>query len=1234
MAEFIAEVHVANDEVDALGRVATLVAQGVPSVEIFSAVSDEVGRLFGSDISAIVRFERDGTAAVMGVHGGPHAPGARVEVEPGYVVASVRRAARAARFDTDDPEAAGMPEVVRTLGIRSGLASPIVVDGKLWGAITLASLGRSLPPGTERQLAGFTELVAAALANAQARDALSRLADEQAGLRRVATLVAQGASPDDLFSAVAEEVAAVIDIPVVGVHRYEADGTFTMLGIAGETSFTPGSRWPVEPEGLAGQILATSRPTRKDDYSTMPGPLGDALRADQMVTTIGAPIVVDGSIWGFMVAGGRPGKAIPAGTEERLDRFIELVTTAIAKHKEQEHRARLTEEQAALRRVATLVARGVSPDELFAAVSNEVAALFGAEIAAIGRFEPTEPPVITAVGVSEGPHYFLIGLRSPLMDWLASTTVYQTGRTARREITAEQVTGPGPLSHAVRAMGFFSTVSAPIVVEGELWGAVTASSSQESLPADTERRIESFSELVATAIANAQSRGELATSEARARALAEEQAALRRIATLVAEDAPPSELFGSVTHEVGTLLDADFSGMARFDDGAVVPVATWAAQGEHPPVPDRWPMQPGDPVTTIAETQRAVRWDDWTEVSGPVAAFIRDELGVRSTAGTPIVLEGRPWGALAVHSKHPLPQDSESRIKQFSDLVATAIGNAEARAEVARLANEQAALRRVATLVASEASPADVFAKVAEETANVLGIGDCTLLRDEGDGTATVVGASAGAISGPFPLGARVPVEGDGVVASVLRQGRPYRIDHYCAAGGILADGARKRGIDAAVGCPILVRSGIWGALVVATPRDPWPPDTERRLAQLADLVATAVGNAEARAEIERLADEQAALRRVATLVAHGARPAEVFAAVSQEVGQLFGSDTAAVFRFDSNHSAVVVVGASRDLEPTIPVGTRLGIDEPLATARVYRTGRSARFDAWDRASLSSTLLDAVRRLGVVSTVASPIIVEGRRWGAVTAASKGEPLSLDAGERLERFSELVATAIANTDSRAELAASRKRIVAAWDEARRRIERDLHDGTQQRLVWLGLATRAAEASVPPDQSGLRSELSQIASGLGSAAAELQEISRGIHPAILAQGGLANALRTLARRSTIPVKLQVTTGARLPEPIEVAAYYVASEALANTAKHAQASRIDISLERRDAGLLLEIRDDGVGGADLNGGSGLLGLSDRVEALGGSIRIQSQPGNGTSITVELPLEPDAWRESSEST
>jgi signal transduction histidine kinase len=213
--------------------------------------------------------------------------------------------------------------------------------------------------------------------------------------------------------------------------------------------------------------------------------------------------------------------------------------------------------------------------------------------------------------------------------------------------------------------------------------------------------------------------------------------------------------------------------------------------------------------------------------------------------------------------------------------------------------------------------------------------------------------------------------------------------------------------------------------------------------------------------------------------------------------------------------------------------------------------------------------------------------------------------------------------IANTESRSELAASRRRIVAASDEARRRIERDLHDGTQQRLVSLGLAARAAEAGIPADRPGLRGELSRIAAGLADAAAELQELSRGIHPAILSERGLGPALRTFARRAAAPVDLDVTTSARCPEPVEIAAYYVASEALANAMKHAQASRIEISLTAREGSLLLAIRDDGVGGADASRGSGLAGLTDRVEALGGSIQLHSAAGAGTHIAVNLPLE-----------
>jgi signal transduction histidine kinase len=600
-------------------------------------------------------------------------------------------------------------------------------------------------------------------------------------------------------------------------------------------------------------------------------------------------------------------------------------------------------------------------------------------------------------------------------------------------------------------------------------------------------------------------------------------------------------------------------------------------------------MQPCDPATAIAEARRPVRWDDWTQVPGPAAAFIRDELGVRSTVGAPIVVEGRLWGVLAVHSKQdvPLPPDTEWRLQQFTELVATAIGNAEARAEAARLANEQAALRRVATLVAREVSPAEVFAKVAEEAAEALGDVECCLLRDQRDGTATVVAARGPAISAAFPVGRRLPVDG----------------------------------IGSAVGYPIVVRGEIWGALVVTTSGEPpHAPETERRIAQFADLVATAVGNAQARAELGRLADEQAALRRVATLVAHGERPGEIFSAVSDEVARLFETDLAAVVRFEHDREATVV-GTSKMPADLIPIGTRWPLDDALASAEVQRTGCSARMSGTYWKSLDTPVAKRLADLDIVSSVASPVVVDGAIWGAVIVAS-GDELPTDSEERLQRFGDLVATAIANAESKSELAASRRRIVAASDEARRRIERDLHDGTQQRLVSLGLAVRAAEANVPPDRDDLRSELHGIATGLGAAVEELQELSRGIHPAILSQGGLGPALRTLARRSAVPVELDLATDTRVSPAIEVAAYYVVSEGLANAAKHAQASRIEVSLARRDNVLLLSIRDDGVGGADPLGGSGLVGMTDRLEALGGSIRVKSPPGEGTSISAELPL------------
>jgi PAS domain S-box-containing protein len=364
---------------------------------------------------------------------------------------------------------------------------------------------------------------------------------------------------------------------------------------------------------------------------------------------------------------------------------------------------------------------------------------------------------------------------------------------------------------------------------------------------------------------------------------------------------------------------------------------------------------------------------------------------------------------------------------------------------------------------------------------------------------------------------------------------------------------------------------------------------------------------------------ELAALRRVATLVARGIPPEELFAAVTDEVRRLLSAEIAALIRYEPGGFTALAWSAMGGLLPPEPPGVLGGKN---VTTVVFETGRSARIDGYADASGPLDVWAREHRVG--ATVGVPVIVDGRVWGVIGAASsEDQTLPPDTEARLANFTELVATAIANAESTSELAASRRRIVAASDEARRRIERDLHDGTQQQLISLGLVVRAAEEHVPANMVDLRAELSSIATGLQDTAAGLQELSRGIHPAILSHGGLGPALRMLARRSTIPVALEVTTDSRLPEPIEVAAYFVASEALTNAAKHAQASRIEISLGTRDGRLVLSVRDDGVGGADIARGSGIVGLTDRVEALGGVLRVHSQPGDGTHITAELPLE-----------
>ena len=555
------------------------------------------------------------------------------------------------------------------------------------------------------------------------------------------------------------------------------------------------------------------------------------------------------------------------------------------------------------------------------------------------------------------------------------------------------------------------------------------------------------------------------------------------------------------------------------------------------------------------------------------------------------------------------------------------ITNARAEQELRELAGTQAALRRLATLVARGEPPEAVFAAATREALRHFGGGTARMIRFESDGTATLV-ANEGTTGPHVRVGERWQgYPPAGLTATVRRTGRAARIDDIRDLPG--GEPYLREGLRSAAAMPIHVNGRLWGAIAVGSTQAPLPDGTEHRMTQFTDLVATAVANAQNRAALEtsrdelaRLLEEQAALRRVATLVARGIDPAEVFSAVAEEIRRLLGADSAAMGRFDPDGTSAVIVSNVGENPVNLPVGTRRELRDYLAPAAVWRTGRPAQVneDAWS--SVSDPVADALREAGVRSLAASPIIVEGRLWGVVSAWNRQGPFPAGTADRMADFTELLATAVGNAESRAELAASRARIVAAADQVRRRIERDLHDGTQQRLVSLGLELRLAQGMVPAELGELEAEIARVADELTGVVEDLREIARGIHPAILSEGGLGPALRTLARRAAIAVELEVPAMGRLPEPVEVAAYYVVSEALTNATRHARASVISVAVEEQDGCLHLSIRDDGAGGADPARGSGLIGLRDRVEALGGSLEVSSPPGEGTLILVQLPL------------
>ena len=723
---------------------------------------------------------------------------------------------------------------------------------------------------------------------------------------------------------------------------------------------------------------------------------------------------------------------------------------------------------------------------------------------------------------------------------------------------------------------------------------------------------------------------------ARLRELADEQAALRRVATLVAGGARPGEVFTAVADELGRLIGAEATFVSRVDhswgdrgelEGRITVVGSYGRVSDLVPVGFRIKLQPGMIHTTVLRTGRPARINGERLAKGPFGAIV-GELGLRAALGMPIVVGGRHWGVtVAATPREDFPADTESRMADFMELAGMAIATAQAKQELRELADIQAAVRRLAMLVARGEPPEAVFAAVTREALRHFGGRIARMIRYELDGTATLL-ASEGLTVPDMRVGQAW--EGHpltGLTATVLRTGRAARIDDIRDLPG--GERYLREGLRSAAAMPVHVNGRLWGAIAVGSGQAPLPPDAEQRMAEFTDLVATAVANAQnwgaleaSRDELARLLTEQAALRRVATLVARGIDPAEVFAAVAEEVRRLLDADHAGIGRFEPDGTAVVVVGGVGDEPVTLPAGTRVELRDYLPPAAVWRTGRSARVDEDQWSTVPDPVADGLRTLGIRSVVASPIIADGRLWGVVTVLTTRRPFPPDTADRLADFTELVATAVSNAESRADLAASRARIVTAADETRRRIERDLHDGTQQRLVSLGLGLRLAQSMVPTELPELGTKIGWVADELNGVVGDLRELARGIHPAILSEGGLGPALRTLARRAAIPVDLDVAAIGRLPEPVEMAAYFVVSDALTNATRYAHASVGEVDMAVSGGTLRVRVRDDGVGGANPLRGAGLVGLKDRIEALGGTFSVHSPAGGGTTVSCELPV------------
>jgi signal transduction histidine kinase len=584
-----------------------------------------------------------------------------------------------------------------------------------------------------------------------------------------------------------------------------------------------------------------------------------------------------------------------------------------------------------------------------------------------------------------------------------------------------------------------------------------------------------------------------------------------------------------------------------------------------------------------------------------------EERGTGPSVEVPIVVADRIWGVFVAWSPLGMKQpQAEHRLARFAEAITPTILSAQARTQ---LAKEQAAQRRVAELAARDAPAEQVLGAVAFEALVASGVEFTILVRFDRDGFAEIV-ALHGAPA-DFAVGMRAWGDEDVAVQRVLRTGQVVRIEDLASMSARWPQIASRSGSTVSVAVPISIQGAPWGALEAVGRLDLLSASAEELLTRFAELAGIAMSAAQTRLELRLLADEQAALSRVAALVVRGADLNEVFTAVTAEASGLVADVAAVLVRFGSDGTFVLVAATNSN----IPVGFRGRTQDGALLRDLIRTGAPARVDNVEETPWAG----AAREMDAGATTAVPVRVESRLWGALTVSSVHWPLPENIEKRLLKFAELAGAAIANAENKAKLTASRARVVATADETRRRLQRDVHKSAQQRLMHTILTLKLARQSMAPD-SPPAALVDEALLNAERASNELRDIVRGILPAALTRGGLRLGLESLLSNVALPVDLQVTAP-RCSTETEQTAYFIVAEALTNVTKHAHAGRATVSVTFDGDWLTVEVHDNGIGGANPGVGTGLIGVADRVDAAEGALTLTSPIGGGTTLLVRLP-------------